>query len=91
MTFLLVVCFFGLVIGILVIKDGTGKEKGIGALIMLGCTIGIIAILHAAYVPYNPKSYEKKIEQQREDQWIQDNFGNGKGEEIFNAIDNYKK
>ena len=36
------------------------------------------------------KAKQTKIEQEQEDQWIQDNFGNGKGKAIQQAIDDYK-
>lgn len=47
-------------------------------------------IMIASWVPYNPASARQKAEEQREEQWLQDNFGNGQYEDIQNAIDDYK-
>lgn len=72
----------------------TKKGKLICLLVMLGCILGIVAIFAATYVPYNPRAAEKKrqqqVQQQQENQWIQENFGNGKGKEIQHAIDDYR-
>ena len=61
-------------------------------LIGVGLFVGGLAILIAVnYRPYNPKAAARKQKQQLEDQWIQENFGNGKGQAIYDAIDSYKQ
>ena len=79
-------------IGVLVCLRGTKsiKGKGIGvAILVLGAVI-LIATCAANYRPYNPNAAKKKAQEKAEEQWIQDNFGNGKGKAIQQAIDDYK-
>ncbi len=93
MTFLLL-CFFMMVFsgGFVALKYiVTVKGKLICVLVMLGCILGIVAtIMSIESAPYNPKAAEEKRQQKQEEQWIQENFGNGKGEKIQQAIDDYK-
>ena len=66
-----------------------GKTRTLLWSCFAGCILLFLIIMFTtmAQHPYNPES---KYKQEREDQWIQDNFGDGKGQEIQDAIDNYK-
>ena len=91
MEFLLVVCVIGAVICGMVLKNVKGKkDKTIAGIVLAGCIFGFFMIMIASWVPYNPASARQKAEEQREEQWLQDNFGNGQYEDIQNAIDDYK-